>query len=174
MGWFTVAAYGAAAVTCFVAAFRHPYDAASGETRHPRRMWIGIAVLMSFLCLNKQLDLQSLLTDIGRVLAIREGWYDHRRLIQYWMVLAMAMAGALILAIIAWKLRAILRERIVLLIGVVFLLTFIAIRAASFHHVDIFLGSQILGIRANWILELTGIGLITLSAVRSATHPKTK
>jgi len=172
MGWLTVVAYGAAAVLCFLAALHHPVAIDTGQVRRRHRMWFAIAVLMVFLCINKQLDLQSLFTDVGRVLATREGWYEQRRTVQRWFVLAVATAGILALVTIAWKLRSILRERKLLLLGLSSLLTFIIIRAASFHHVDVFLGSQILGIRVNWILELGGISLIALSALQSIRRPR--
>jgi hypothetical protein len=168
MGWITVAAYGAAAVLCLIAALHRTDVTASGEMRRQRRMWLGIAALMLFLCINKQLDLQSLFTDVGRVLATREGWYDQRRIVQRWFVMAVAAAGAITLVLMAWKLRSILRERIVLLVGLTSLITFIVIRAASFHHVDVFLGSRLIGLRMNWILELGGITLVALDAVQSA------
>jgi len=172
MGWFTVVAYAAAAVLCFIAASRFPVTADAGETCRRRRMWLGIGMLMSFLCINKQLDLQSLFTDVGRVLAKGEGWYDQRRTVQRWFVIAVAAAGAMTFVILAWKIRHILRESIVLLLGLCSMITFIVIRAASFHHVDVLLGSELLGVRLNWILELGGIALIALSAARSARHPR--
>lgn len=172
MGWFTVAAYAAAAVLCFIAASRYPAAADTGETRRRRRMWLGVGMLMSFLCINKQLDLQSLFTDVGRVLATHEGWYGQRRTVQRWFVLAIAAAGGMSFVILAWKIRHILREIIVLLLGLCSLITFIVIRAASFHHVDVLLGSELMGVRVNWILELGGIALIALSAARSARHPR--
>jgi hypothetical protein len=172
MGWLTVAAYAAAAALCFIAANRFPVTADAGETRRRRRMWLGIGVLMSFLCINKQLDLQSLFTDVGRVLATREGWYDQRRTVQRLFVIAVAAAGATTFMIMAWKIRLVLRESIILLLGLTSLITFIVIRAASFHHFDVFIGSELLGIRVNWILELGGIALVALSAAKSARHPR--
>ena len=47
-------------------------------------------------------------------------------------------------------------------------MTFIAVRAVSFHHVDVFLKSAVGGVRMNWALELGGIFLIGLAAVREA------
>lgn len=136
-------------------------------------MWLGVAVFMTLLCINKQLDLQSLFTDVGRVLATRGGWYDVRRVAQRWFVIAVAAAGAMTFVIMAWKLRSILKERILMLFGLSSLITFIVIRAASFHHVDMLLRSQILGFRLNWILELGGIALIALSAAQSLRRPRT-
>lgn len=172
MGWLTVVAYAVTALLCYIAALRHPIADDTGEAHRSRSLWISIAVLMSFLCLNKQLDFQSLFTDVGRVLANKEGWYDQRRTVQLWFVLAVATAGILTLTIMVWKFRTILRERTMLLIGLTSLVTFIVIRAASFHHIHAFVASGILGIRINWILELTGIGLVALSAARSARYPR--
>jgi len=172
MGWLTVAAYAAAAGLCFIAARRCPVVADAGAARRRRRVWLGVAVLMAFLCINKQLDLQSLLTDVGRLLAQRQGWYGWRRTVQLWFVIAVAMAGTLTLVITMWKIRAILRESIILLIGLSLLLTFIFVRAASLHHVDVFIRLRFLGLRVNWILELTGIVLIVFSAARSALRPR--
>jgi hypothetical protein len=171
-GWLTVAAYAAVALLCFIAAARCPVASDAGATRHRRHIWLGIAVLMVFLCINKQLDLQSLLTDVGRLVAKRSGWYGERRTVQRLFVIAVAAAGTLTFVIMVWKIRSILRESIVLLLGLCLLVTFIIVRAASFHHVDVLIKSRILGIRMNWILELTGIVLIALSAARSAVHPR--
>jgi len=172
MGWLTVAAYAAAAVLCFIAARRCPVAADAGAGRRQRRIWWSVAVLMAFLCINKQLDLQSLLTDVGRLLAERQGWYGERRTVQLWFVIAVAAAGILTFVITARKIRSVLREGILLLFGLSWLLIFIIVRAVSFHHVGVFIQSWFLGIRVNWILELTGIALIALSAAQSARHPR--
>jgi hypothetical protein len=129
---------------------------------------------MAVLCLNKQLDLQSLFTDIGRTLATRWGWYDERRTIQLLFVIAAAAAGTAMVIYIASKTRSILRERKLLLFGLAFLLTFIVIRAASFHHVATVLAAEVLGVRVNGILELTGILMIALSAARSIFRPRSR
>ncbi|MCK7468704.1 MAG: hypothetical protein MZU91_11700 [Desulfosudis oleivorans] len=128
---------------------------------------------MAFLCVNKQLDLQSLFTDLGRVLARQGGWFDQRRVVQLWFVLAGAASGLAALAFMAWRVRPILKESLLLLIGLSSLLTFIVIRAASFHHVDVLLRSQLLGVRVNWVLELGGIGLIVLSALQALLRART-
>ncbi len=172
MGWLTVAAYAVAALLCFIAADRSLLTADPKQGQRWRRLWLGLAVFMLLLCLNKQLDLQSLFTDVGRVLARREGWYDNRRIVQRWFVLGVAMTGAVTFLILAWKIRFALRESIILLFGLISLMTFLVVRAASFHHVDMLLGSEIVGVRMNWILELGGIALIAFSAAQSICRPR--
>jgi hypothetical protein len=174
MGWVTVIAYAAASVLCFVAASRQPGTIDSIERRRRHRSWLWVGLLMGFLCVNKQLDLQSLVTDVGRILARQEGWYGARRIVQRWFVLAVAVAGTSALAIFAWKIRAVLRERVVLLVGLIGLLSFIIIRAASFHHVDVLIRSKVVGFRVNWILELGGISLVAAGTLQAIFAPRPK
>ena len=47
--------------------------------RQRDRLWLFVALGMAALCVNKQLDLQSLFTDIGRVASHHLGWYEKRR-----------------------------------------------------------------------------------------------
>ena len=51
------------------------------------------------------------------------------------------------------------------LVGSTFVLGFVIIRAASFHHIDRFIGNQILGLRWNWVLEMGGIVLVLLASI---------
>ena len=52
------------------------------------------------------------------------------------------------------------------LIGTGFLITFVIIRAASFHHFDEFIGFVVGGVRMNWVLELGGIACVAIAACR--------
>jgi ABC-type Co2+ transport system permease subunit len=169
MGWLTVAAYAVAAALSFVAARRVRIGPEAAPGRRERRMWLGVAVFMALLCVNKQLDLQTLLTKIGRELAVRGGWYEHRRPVQF--VLAIAAVAIAVFAWIVRKTRSILKERRLLLVGLCFMLSFIIIRASSFHHVAVILGAEIWGIRLNWLLELGAIAMIAVSAAQSIRHP---
>ena len=69
-----------------------------------------------------------------------------------------------------WRCRDFWRTHALLSAGLAFLLTFIVVRAVSFHHVDMFLGTRIAGLRMNWILELTGIGLVGAAALREIAY----
>jgi len=165
MGWFTVWAYAACAVLAAVAALR------AGDRRVPesrmklRVVWFLVALLMGFLCINKQLDLQSLLTDLGRAAAKQEGWYGHRRGVQQVFVFCVLGGAGAFTAGLATRFRSFWASHALLLIGLIFTLTFIVVRAISFHHVDQFLHLRFEGLKLNWILELTGIALVTAAAV---------
>lgn len=165
MGWFTVAAYAIGAVLAILAARAKGGSSTSFQERGP---WLVAAFVMAGLCVNKQLDLQSLLTDLGRVVARHRGWYDQRREVQKWFVIA-ALGGAGSLGCWSfWRFRTFWIRHKLLALGSLFLLTFIVVRAISFHHVDVFLGTRWFGFKMNWAFELTGIGLVSVAAFREA------
>lgn len=155
MGWFTVAAYAMAAIL-----------AAWVWVRKREKVWLLVALGMAGLCVNKQLDLQSLLTAIGRVIAWHDGWFEQRRAYQKWIVLGVLAVSGLVGAWSVWRFNAFWRSHLLLAAGTLFLVTFIAVRAVSFHNFDAFLKSDVAGMRMNWVLELGGIFMIGLAAVR--------
>lgn len=169
IGWLTVVAYGLAAFTCWLAAVRS--GRAAGTAKGSRGLWTIVALFMAFLCLNKQLDLQSLLTDVGRVLSFRQGWYENRREYQKAFIIVLLAFSFLTTAFLIIRYRTFWKRHFLLGAGLCFLATFIAVRAVSFHHFDSFLKSGIAGVRMNWILELSGIGLVWLAAVFDYVAP---
>jgi len=64
MGWFTVFSYFACSLAAFFAS-----RAARDAERRAFLFWSAICLLMIFLGINKQLDLQSLFTEVGRQIA---------------------------------------------------------------------------------------------------------
>jgi len=165
MGWFTVAAYMMTALlSAFVAL--HSYRLFSvADFQKQRLLWWVLAILFLLLGINKQLDLQSLFTDIGRAISIRQGWYSERRTFQFWFILVLAFTSLVCLFSVGWFIRKSLKENGLVLFGLTFLLTFILVRGASFHHFDKVLNWRPMGVRVNWILELTGIFCIGIAAI---------
>jgi hypothetical protein len=163
MGWLTVAAYAVAAVTAWLASHRvgGAHDSSAGSVR----LWILIAMLMGALCINKQLNLLSLVTDIGRAIAREHGWYDRRHEFQKWLVAVVVAISLVIGVALSLKFRRPLKRHLLLAAGLVFLLTFIAVRAISLDSIDVSLGFTVLGVRMNWLFELTGIFLVWLAAI---------
>jgi hypothetical protein len=170
MGWLTVAAYGLAAIIAFFAARRA--GRAPGLATGSRATWLMVSALMTFLCLNKQLDLQSLFTDIGRVVAYQQGWYEDRREFQKWFVMGALGASCLTALVTIIVFHRFWRNHFLLAFGLAFMITFIGVRAISFHHVDAFLGSRVAGAKMNWVLELGGIALVMIAAIRDWRYPR--
>lgn len=164
MGWLTVAVYLLAALAAGLAARR--LAGAQGLDGRERRFWILTAGLLLVLALNKQLDLQSLLTMVARCHSQLAGWYEARRRVQEGFILLMAAGGLAGLGLLALFLRGILGRVWLALVGLGFVCVFVVVRAASFHHVDMALGSKLAGIRLNWLLELPGPTLAAFVAMR--------
>jgi hypothetical protein len=172
LGWVTVAAYLVAALGCALAAWREPLlDGTRRPRARPSRFWLALAVLMLALGINKQLDLQSLATQIGRDLIQAWGLYSERRELQFGFILVVASICAGALAAFFWAARSTLKTRWPAIAGMLFILGFVVIRAASFHHIDAFLAARLGGVKWNWILELGGIAVVGVAAFRIALGP---
>jgi hypothetical protein len=167
MGWLTVAGYLIAAGLCGACAWRAERVSPADQFRQHRVFWWGLAVFMLLMGINKQLDLQSWFTAVGKQLAQTQGWYSQRRTFQMWFTASIAISGLILLMWLGWIFRRLWRQHGLALFGIVFLVTFIIIRAASFHHVEEFLDWQPAGFRMNWVLEIGVIACIGTSALIS-------
>lgn len=157
LAWIVVAGYAAGALFAFAAAGR-------GSGRE-RTFWIGTAIALLLLGVNKQLDLQTDLTSIAKAAAISEGWYGERRDAQGAFILLIALAAVGCgLGLWTW-LRESAPSVKAAATGLVILLAFIIIRAASFHHIDYWVTISVAGLRSGWWLELLGIAIVGTAAV---------
>ncbi|MFP4101938.1 hypothetical protein [Coleofasciculus sp.] len=167
MGWFTVVAYFITALLCLISALPHRLVLPLQRVNQIRWLWGFFAIFLLLLGINKQLDLQSLVTVLGKEIALSQGWYQQRRMVQTQFIVAIVIAALLLVSVIG---RAIYAERQtyrLALLGLMFLSCFIVIRASSFHHIDTLIGWQVVGFRMNWILEIGGIACIAIAAIRT-------
>ena len=123
-------------------------------------LWRSLFIVFLALGINKQLDLQSLLTEIGRYMLRYWNWYEQRRLLQaaFVSVVAVVLLGAVVSLAKLAKGQA--KPVQLSLLGTTVLFGFICVRAASFHHVDVLLALSISGMRSNHIFELSGIAIV--------------
>lgn len=163
-GWATVLVYLCVMVLTALVVRRAPFPARS--LSRERLFWMIITLLMLALALNKQLDLQSVLTVAGRCAAKAQGWYEDRRQVQG-MFLMLIAAGALVaLGILMWLLRGTWRRSTVPVLGLCFVIGFVLMRAVGFHRFDQMLSVPMMGVRVNVVLEWIGPFLIGTTAVR--------
>lgn len=158
--WLVVVLYGAGVFLTFAAA------QAAANSRD-RAFWLCASAVLLLLGLNKQLDLQTVTLDVVRDSARAHGWYAQRRAAQalFLIVLGIALA-ALSVAMIVWLSGTGPMIRLAA-VGILLLLIFIMLRAASFHHIDAWLRVDVSGLRRGWWLELAGIAFVGLSAAAS-------
>jgi hypothetical protein len=164
LAWFVVAGYLIAALLAF--------RAAAPAIGRERGFWRATAVVMILLGINKQLDLQSDLTDFARAAAHSEGWYSWRRDVQGVFLLAMGL-GTIAVGTFIWRwLRGVTVSAKVAAMGLVILLAFIFLRASSFHHIDYWVTIHVAGMRSGWWLELLGIVVIGSAAAWRSRSPE--
>jgi hypothetical protein len=159
IGWITVALY-------FLASFNTWRCAriVKFEDKGESRAWQSISLSFLALGINKQLDLQTAFTELGRVIAHYQGWYEQRQSVQLlFIVLVAAICLVVTIVLLIWVRKA-PPQTWVGLIGTMMVLGYVLIRAASFHHVDRFIGSTVLGLRWNWLIEITGILLVAAAS----------
>jgi hypothetical protein len=169
MGWLITGSYLFGALVAWLVLL--PLDR---EKKEIVRFWKLIAVLMTFLGINKQLDLHNLMTEMGRQAARAGDWLDQRRAVQFWFVVVMGSAAIALFIWLTLRYRALFKRFPLAFGGVFFLLSFIVIRGASFHHFDQILLVNYFGMRVNQLLELAGIYLVVIAGVyemiRSILH----
>lgn len=163
IGWLIVAAYITAAVLCG----RCAYLARKDQQRKYLTFWLTITIILALLAVNKQLDLQTLVTDIARKMAKQQGWYEHRRGFQMWVTSIIAAVGICLIAMAVWIMRNYKSTRMTF-IGLTLLLAFIVTRAAPLHYIDKILTIKLANLKLRYLLELAAIACIAISAVISA------
>jgi len=169
MGWFTVVSYFFVSILALkVCRLNSKLFCIS---RQQKQFWLIVSLIMLMLCINKQLDLQSLITEIGKYYAKKDGWYGARRTVQVWGIVSILSLISIGFIFFAFKMRAILKRNWLALTGLAFLLNFVIIRATSFHGMDILISQTFMGVKLNWALELLGIFCIAVSAIQIIRKP---
>lgn len=155
-GWLTVAVYLLAVARCYVKAKR---DRAAGA---PYQFWLYLGVFLLLLSINKQLDLQTWVSQTLRDLSLAHGWYEQRRMLQLAFVISVGSVMLVLLITLRIYLWNLWRSYKLVWSGLILLCAFILIRAASFHHVDILIRQTLLGLELNVLLENLALVLIIL------------
>jgi hypothetical protein len=169
LSWCITGAYLLASGFCIKAA-RHAHAKRDG-TPSLAWYWWGVALFLLFLGLNKQLDLQTLLTQFGRAISKTQGWFSQRKQIQRTFVVLCAGIGLTCLAAIGYLIRRNWRDCGVAFFGVVLLAAFIVIRAASMNHVKLHRINGVMG----WLsvaMEVGGSVLVMTGAGLSVARKK--
>lgn len=158
IGWVTVAFYAAVFVFCLAVIQREQPNVA-------RKFWFCISLLVFGLGINKQLDLQTWLTEFGRDMAMLHGWYSYRRMVQFGFIAGLMVLGLLCALGMARWARLADQYAVRAAIGLAILLVFVLMRATSFHHLDRLLGIELAtNVTFNAAFELVGVCVIGWAA----------
>ena len=159
-------------VVCGIYAWCTDRSSPVEQSRYHRLFWWGLCVVMLIMGINKQLDLQCLFIDVVKKMALSQGWYSQRRIFQMLFAACIAITGLILLAWLGWKLKWLWRQYGLALLGILLLITFVFLRVAPVHYMAKYPGWPSVMRFINSILELTGIGLIGISALLRITRGK--
>jgi hypothetical protein len=166
LGWAITAAYLIGATLCArtaLAALRRPADAHSPERPSD---WTVLSAGLLLLGLNKQLDLQILMRDLGVAFVAFIGLDRHRKWVGRAFVLVLGLLLIRVLLLAAKRVRGHTRGHRVLLTGLALLACFAVVRA----------GTYVPGLKQfnlqykdalHLVFELGGVLLVGLSAWRT-------
>ncbi len=136
--------------------------------------WYRLAAIMFCLGINKQADLQSLLTLYGRELLKQAGLYEIHRQIQVMFIIGVMLTAALTSLSALWLARRWSWACRFAAVGLGFQAAFIVIRAASFHHVDILLGTRLGQMKINLLFEPVGLILVLMAAMAAWARQRSR
>ena len=163
VGWLTVALYFIVALYCYRVYSSRDIIFDTNKAQQ-NAFWLFLTIAFLLLGINKQMDFQSFLTDLGRALSIEHDWYQKRKIVQTWFIQTILICGFIMIALLLAIFKPVLKANALAIIGFGVLISFVAIRASSFHHVDYFIKFQFFGIRLNWVMEICSILLVGLNA----------
>ena len=182
-GWVIFSSYFAAAVLC-ARALRASWIGARMSVEYPgaerrartRRnayraslvFWIMLVTLFVFLGINKQIDMQTWVTDFGRRIAMSQGWYEQRGRVQTLFVLLVAIGGLTTLTILLKLTRELLPRHVLAFFGLILLAYYMLVRASSFHDLDAAMRIEIMAVRVSWMIEMGGIICVGACAVMNS------
>jgi hypothetical protein len=176
-GWLTAVLYLVCSLSCWKSGREAEVGDGRGSNEH--FAWRSISILFLALGINKQLNLLTALTTFGRAVAHLQGWYERRQPLQIVVIGVLAVSCMLVVVVLLiWMRRAPIPTWLAL-IGTMLIVTFVLIRAVSYHGVDRFLFERIMSLRWNSVIEIGGIGLVLVasqwrqvSRLKSASPPR--
>jgi len=155
-GWSVIFIYFVATWLCYRASHSTDNDDPLAAP------WLGMAVLLFLLGVNKQLDSQLWLSAVGRWLTRALGWHHQRVWIQLSFAIAVSIVSLGCSLILVRRYWGHLRRIRVAVLGMTLLLTFVLMRVITFYVVDLEL--VIAKIRIHDLLEVGGSVLIGVAA----------
>ena len=158
--WLTVLAYLFAA---FLSARAARHAMLKPQAREST-FWRATAVILVLLGINELLDLQTLLTSLGRAHAKANGWYGEHRRVQYLFVVGLAVAAMAAGTFMLWLTRRTHAAVRLALAGLVLIGLFVLLRAASFHHLNEVLGGGAPAFTWGSLQEMAGILTVAAAA----------
>ncbi|MCQ0971066.1 hypothetical protein MLD63_11595 [Paracoccus sp. TK19116] len=167
LGWATVGAYATcAALAVIVLRLR---GRSAGRT-----FWRLVVVVSAALAVNEAIGAQWVVAALGECIARRDGWYGGRGGVQGALVAMIVVVAALLFTILIVAARRHLRGNWAAALGMLLLVDLAGLRMVSLHGLDRVLERPVAMISLAAMLEILGVGLIAVNALRHLTRPPSR
>jgi hypothetical protein len=157
--WWPAAAALAAAALALRAGLAERSRLRGGSTDNLLpAFWYSTSAILAAMAFAHAGDIGDLIADFGRRSSRSEGWYESRRVIQVVAVgiVAATWASLTFAAVLRFPERR--RRYLPMLLVILSLMCFVAIRLVSLHHIDTVLyRTTVDGARVGVLIELTGL-----------------
>ena len=170
VGYTITAGYLLSSLLLFYSLFCRANCCESMGSKRSTLLWSASATLALLLGINKQLDVQTYLTQWGRELSRNWGIYSGRRnaqLLASILIISLVVAAAVYAIVfvrkVGWGLR-------VAILGLAICMAYVVLRLISIPHVDHWFRVDVGGWKMSWIVELTGVGVTLVGASMTCVH----
>ena len=150
-GWLIFFVYLAVVYRCYLQYVKVKF----GFLDH--NFWLVIGLFLLLLCINKQLDLQTVFEASMKELAQSHGWYAQRKMMQVTFVALLSISLLTGLVVLRSVLAKACRQHKAVCLGVLLLCVFIVLRAAAFNHLSFLNTRTYWGFNAHSLLELIAL-----------------
>jgi hypothetical protein len=116
------------------------------------------------------LDLQVLFIEMGKQIALAQGWY-HRCIVQFLFVAIFAVIFTAAFLLFTRTYRDLFRQYAPTFWGLLFLLGCVIIGAATFNHFGEAIQYDFQRLAMVWVLELAGVYMIFLTLLKELIVP---
>lgn len=132
--------------------------------------WWLTAGLFTVMAVGRAGNVADLITDMFRDRAVDEGWYDERRRFQAVIVAGLGVAWLALVGIACWRVPARRRRYLPMIVVVLTIGAFAAIRSVSLHQLDSLLHRRHLaGVRYGTVIEYV---LLVIAAIVTVWTPR--
>ncbi|MDJ0795260.1 MAG: hypothetical protein QNJ51_00235 [Calothrix sp. MO_167.B12] len=168
IGWLTFVAYLIACFLCVFWALRISRFSSLRQSGQLPWLWWSLAIILLLLGLNKQLDIQSWLRIASKELTIAQGWSNHRSTMYIGSAAVLFTTVLALLVFVGRALRNLWQKYWLVLLGLVFLNSYILFRAPPiFRATRLLLNWRLEELQNSWLLEIAGIACIGVSAMNN-------
>ena len=169
LGWTTFALYLIAAACSLRCGLIGGKSGNPSELGHVWRVQAGVFLLLG---LNKQLDLQTALIELGRRLTLFAGWYQYRREIQILFFAGLVAMGCVVVVKHSNAMRNFGRKHPLAASGDVLIGAYILIRTIYMDHLGEMMGFDLENVPGLWVAEILGLIFVISEAIKA--NPATR